>query len=730
MRPIIITILMLAVFITPVSASLIAYYPFDGNAGDHSGNGNDGQNFGGKFVDGIKGKGIYLSGMGDYIQVRDSPYFHDLNELSITVWINTQKAPGTIVSKEFNGVYTGFELRIDPEGQVEFMVGREQAYSPLGIASRKKVDDGKWHHIAVVYRGDVLRIYIDGKLDSSSTSTHYTKLDNTRPLVIGKTLYSGGRDFKGTIDELKIYNHGLTLNEIQKDYTITIPEKKNTPKKTQTPVSTPSPASSSTSKTNPGNENPLPLNLNPDDYRILLDFRVEKIGDVVIGGKVYAVYRYKNLLPYASRIEILSRDGLIENMDTAEDVLRLQAWKDASKMITPGDIETIRNIGELSQKMVNVLSPVESILSAVLGEINRMKNVCMDIGIARKCAWDLITAAYPEMSSLENSLRKLDNEIGEWLSASSMVSKKAPAVAEGLESVKAGNQPPGTLQGDIYSLISAFMTLEGKTSELSSSLGSVSNNLISAGKSIISKSNIPVIGNVIGQFGEFLVDKGNSIGQVKRNIDNLSSEMRQLSEKLSSVRNEAQKRSDQLMSEWKRGRSAEMKVYGTLGGIPALIFGILAVRRWRRSSLEKTGRGKKGSALPGDVRELNKITEMISNLERAKESGEVDNEVYMELREEYERKRRAVIKKVEENLKRSLKEFEILSKESDKISRELLKLKGRFSAGEINRKKYERRKREIEKVLNEKERRKKFIEDSINHRTQVLKEYSKKNESE
>jgi len=724
MRAIIVIALFVAL-ISPVSASLVAYYPFNGDVKDFSGNDNHGKMFGGRFVDGIDGKGIYLNGMGDYVQVHDSPYFHGLNELSIIVWIETSKTPGTIVSKESNGVYTGFELRIDPEGQIEFKVGREQAYSPIGVASRKKVNDGKWHQIAVVYRGDVMRIYIDGKLDSSSSSTYYTVLDNTRPLVIGKTLYSGGRGFKGVIDELRVYNHAISLSEIQKNYLSVNPEKKVNPKKTQTPVSTPATVPTLTPVTSPqpGSENPSSVNLSPDDFRIPLDLKIEKIDEVLIGGKVYEVYRYKNLLPYASRIVVLSRNGIVEDRDIVEDVLSTLAWKEASKKISQEDIETIRNIGKLSQEMVNVLSPVEAILSGVLDGIGKMKSYCIDIRIARKCAWDVITAAYPEMSSLETSLRSLDREIGEWLSASSMVSKEAPVVAQALESAKMGNELPDTIQEDISSLISAFMRLEGKTSEFSSALRSVSDTLTSAGRNIISKSGVPLIGDAIRSFGELLVNAGNSIGGVKKNIDSLSAEMTRLSERLSSVRNEAQARSDQFMSEWEKGINAESKVYGTITGLPVLILGIFALGRMKKRLSKGPDVSKRESDLPQDVIELNKITEMIANLEKAKNSGEIDNEVYMELKNEYENKRRAVTKKMEDDLKKLLKEHKAISGEIDRINKELSKLRGRFSVGEINKKMYKKRKKEIESVLEEKKKKKASIEESINHRKQALQGY-------
>ena len=75
----------------------------------------------------------------------------------------------------------------------------------------------KWAHVAAVFDGDDLKVYIDGELyDSQFVPTdiieYYTDLTKSpRPLQIGK---SEAEFFKGYMDELKIFNYALSEDEV------------------------------------------------------------------------------------------------------------------------------------------------------------------------------------------------------------------------------------------------------------------------------------------------------------------------------------------------------------------------------------------------------------------------------------------------------------------------------------------------------------------------------------
>ena len=77
---------------------------------------------------------------------------------------------------------------------------------------------GQWYHVAGVRSGSWLGIYVDGVLKDSRNDFAGDLNSNAEFLGIGG---EGGDDaFNGTIDDVRIYNHALTQEEIE---TVAIP---------------------------------------------------------------------------------------------------------------------------------------------------------------------------------------------------------------------------------------------------------------------------------------------------------------------------------------------------------------------------------------------------------------------------------------------------------------------------------------------------------------------------
>ncbi len=76
--------------------------------------------------------------------------------------------------------------------------------------SKTRIVDGKWHHIARVYDGNLLQCYIDGKLDFARTVGPLAK--NEYDLWIGAR--PDDSKASGVIDELKYYTRALDKETI------------------------------------------------------------------------------------------------------------------------------------------------------------------------------------------------------------------------------------------------------------------------------------------------------------------------------------------------------------------------------------------------------------------------------------------------------------------------------------------------------------------------------------
>jgi hypothetical protein len=90
------------------------------------------------------------------------------------------------------------------------------------VNSTAKYNDGKWHYVLLSYNGTLLRLDIDGKKQVSTKLTNGAVPDATgeQPLRIGANSLDESKFFTGIIDEIRIWNRGLTDQEITKIYTM------------------------------------------------------------------------------------------------------------------------------------------------------------------------------------------------------------------------------------------------------------------------------------------------------------------------------------------------------------------------------------------------------------------------------------------------------------------------------------------------------------------------------
>ncbi len=78
------------------------------------------------------------------------------------------------------------------------------------------LENGQSVHLAGVYDGTAVRIYVNGSEDGSTPFSGSLTRTN-QPLLLGRNGI-GGDIFKGLIDDLRIYNRPLSSGEIQSLY--------------------------------------------------------------------------------------------------------------------------------------------------------------------------------------------------------------------------------------------------------------------------------------------------------------------------------------------------------------------------------------------------------------------------------------------------------------------------------------------------------------------------------
>lgn len=147
------------------------------------------------------------------------------NRFTIAAWINTATstyAYNYIYSNDRDccGTYNGISLGVGIVGNAGKLVGMIWNSSQYSITSNATVATSTWVHVAYSYDGSNMRLYINGVLDKQQAQT----TDPGTPASFNTYLGSMGNaagvsyTFNGKLDEIRLYNRALSLNEVKQLY--------------------------------------------------------------------------------------------------------------------------------------------------------------------------------------------------------------------------------------------------------------------------------------------------------------------------------------------------------------------------------------------------------------------------------------------------------------------------------------------------------------------------------
>jgi hypothetical protein len=209
---------------------LVAYYQFNGNANDLSGNNNNGTVNGATLVtdrNGNANSAYSFDGTTSYIDVLNSPSLNSFssNAMTIAFWGKVLSVPpsgynGIILSKQSGSGTTqqGFNVAINTSNNTYLRAGSSGgAYAGGGTGT---ATINVYHHYVLIYDNGTSICYLDGVLINSTPGSTAVIGSNTMNLLIGKANWSNinSPNFNGVIDEMQIYDRGLTSTEITQIY--------------------------------------------------------------------------------------------------------------------------------------------------------------------------------------------------------------------------------------------------------------------------------------------------------------------------------------------------------------------------------------------------------------------------------------------------------------------------------------------------------------------------------
>jgi len=202
-----------------LSDGLVGWWQLDESATttgaiDKTGNGNTGtytvtaSTTSGKF-----NRSAVLDGNSDYISVAHNEELNMKKDLSIALWIYP-----TVIDND----WIRFVEKSDYDDSYSFTTGsgsnRDLAFwfnNTEVIDTDEVLSLNTWQHVALTYNGEYAKIFLNGELVKSVAYSGSVP-GNSLPLTFGEGV--GSRYFEGQMDEIRIYNRGLSDIEIQRLY--------------------------------------------------------------------------------------------------------------------------------------------------------------------------------------------------------------------------------------------------------------------------------------------------------------------------------------------------------------------------------------------------------------------------------------------------------------------------------------------------------------------------------
>lgn len=215
---------------------LVAYYPFDGNAVDESGNGNDGTVMGANLVDdrfGNPESAFSFDGFSDYIDLDD--VFNDVFvPFAISVWVYKNEAgyANQCILKSDNSTetgtsnYYGFWLTtVDDSELPTVAISYGDGGQPASDHRRTKNTSatlalGEWNHIVINVNGatDISIYFNTMDVGGTYSGTGGPMVHSDWPATIGKNNVPPNVFFNGILDDIRLYERILSSEEIEALY--------------------------------------------------------------------------------------------------------------------------------------------------------------------------------------------------------------------------------------------------------------------------------------------------------------------------------------------------------------------------------------------------------------------------------------------------------------------------------------------------------------------------------
>ena len=201
-------------------SDLVGYWKFDKGSGsiayDSSSYGNNGNIYYASWVDGRIVKALSFNGVSSVVKI---PRTANLEPASITIdaWVYLESLKqGTIIHKWYSGS-GGYSLTLETNNKYSFLIGGSpNTWNTIDTDNTAQINN--WTYLAATFNDSTkeMAIYVNG-VKKNKTLSGLTIVHANKELEIGAQ-WSNQGVFNGIIDEVAIYNHALSEEEINEHY--------------------------------------------------------------------------------------------------------------------------------------------------------------------------------------------------------------------------------------------------------------------------------------------------------------------------------------------------------------------------------------------------------------------------------------------------------------------------------------------------------------------------------
>ncbi|MFZ4708142.1 MAG: LamG-like jellyroll fold domain-containing protein, partial [Bacteroidales bacterium] len=208
-----------------LQTGLVAYYPFNGNANDESGNGNNGTVHATSTTDrnGIEGKAYFFDGIIDSVRVANNFFDIGADSFSISMWFNitdtTKTSQALFNTEPHAGISFVYNHWSNINHKLLYWLGSGTGTWDIayGASTNNPLPPSTWKLLTVVKSGSTYTVFFNNQAVDTLTSV-ITPQHILSGFRFGMNSLLGfpynDERFIGKLDDIRIYNRALSNDEI------------------------------------------------------------------------------------------------------------------------------------------------------------------------------------------------------------------------------------------------------------------------------------------------------------------------------------------------------------------------------------------------------------------------------------------------------------------------------------------------------------------------------------